>query len=401
MIHLISFGTNIVKVKMGISIRFVCQVCDASYSQRENLAEHYQYVHANGDELTATLEEMRSDVQMEQIHPDRDSRMAFLSEDTLTSKQLDDKVKPDKKKRKISIEAVSNEHKQLAEKAIEDLQRRGSHTEDLTCRLCDPAKSFTAYSTLLTHYRSHAGIRPFTCGQCYQTFTRKNSLKYHLMTHDDTSRFTCPKCNRRFRHPTHYKDHLVKHGDVEKIDCQFCKADFLYQYKYERHLQFKHKLTASDIDMIRKGNQQKMDFNQQRKEDLITIQKSKTFDLRVTESKKKRGGKGIVKSYLDAELYQPLYQHNVPHLKMKTEPIKKDANKKVVEEVPVFFEAISTGDYKETDKIDLLVTETKKESGKTNNPQSELFEQTLIVQGTDGNVLYLTPSPSQSQIGSL
>ena len=220
------------------------------------------------------------------------------------------------------------------------------------------------------------------------------------MTHDGTSRFTCPKCNRKFRHPTHYKEHLVKHGDVEKIDCQFCKADFLYQYKYERHLQFKHKLTASDIDMIRKGNQQKMDFNQQRKEDLITIQKSKTFDLQVTESKKKRGGKGIVKSYLDAELYQPMYQHNVPHLKMKTEPIKKHANKKVVEEVPVFFEAISTGEYKEKDKIDLLVTETKKESGKTNNPQSELFEQTLIVQGTDGNVLYLTPSPSQSQIGS-
>ena len=89
----------------------------------------------------------------------------------------------------------------------------------------------------------------------------------------------------------------MKHGDVEKIDCQFCKAHFLYQYKYERHLQNKHKLTASDIDMIRKGNQQKMDLNQQRKEDLITIQKSQTFDLRVTESKKKRGGQGMVKSY--------------------------------------------------------------------------------------------------------
>ena len=118
-------------------------------------------------------------------------------------------------------------------------------------RLCDPARPFTAYSTLLTHYRwrftrtlwpfhlpilifpsanlfaysnrsicqfwscylsisflaslwpidhmcirkwrnthfrSHAGLRPFECSLCGATFTRQHSLNYHLMTHANQTR---------------------------------------------------------------------------------------------------------------------------------------------------------------------------------------------------------------------
>ena len=85
-------------------------------------------------------------------------------------------------------------------------------------RLCDPARPFTAYSTLLTHYRwvprsmtwafdwffptfeisfqwiahfrSHAGLRPFECSLCGATFTRQHSLNYHLMTHANQTRFS-------------------------------------------------------------------------------------------------------------------------------------------------------------------------------------------------------------------
>ena len=52
-------------------------------------------------------------------------------------------------------EAVKNQ----ALAAIQDLQARGITTNMLTCSICDPAKTFTAYTTLLTHLRSHAQIR--------------------------------------------------------------------------------------------------------------------------------------------------------------------------------------------------------------------------------------------------
>ena len=56
-------------------------------------------------------------------------------------------------KNKRTVAAVSSEDKRLALSAMEELRARGATTDDLICRLCDPARPFTAYSTLLTHYR--------------------------------------------------------------------------------------------------------------------------------------------------------------------------------------------------------------------------------------------------------
>ena len=54
---------------------------------------------------------------------------------------------------KRTVAAVSSEDKRRALNAMEELRARGATTDDLMCRLCDPARPFTAYSTLLTHYR--------------------------------------------------------------------------------------------------------------------------------------------------------------------------------------------------------------------------------------------------------
>jgi len=108
-------------------------------------------------------------------------------------------------KNKKTLAAVSREDKLKALNAMDQLRARGATTEDLKCRLCTPPRPFTAYSTLLTHYKSHAGLRPFECTICQAAFTRQHSLNYHLMTHANQTRFTCPHCSRKFRHPTHFK----------------------------------------------------------------------------------------------------------------------------------------------------------------------------------------------------
>jgi hypothetical protein len=56
-------------------------------------------------------------------------------------------------------EEVSEAVKDQALACIQELQARGATTDELTCKICDPAKSFTAYTTLLSHLRSHAQIR--------------------------------------------------------------------------------------------------------------------------------------------------------------------------------------------------------------------------------------------------
>jgi uncharacterized C2H2 Zn-finger protein len=50
-----------------------------------------------------------------------------------------------------------------------------------TCNLCD--KRFTRGFHLKSHLRSHAGERPFKCGECGRAFTRDNDKKRHEKLH--------------------------------------------------------------------------------------------------------------------------------------------------------------------------------------------------------------------------
>ena len=73
-------------------------------------------------------------------------------------------------RRPASTSSLTSNKKQLSEQAqeqekaeallaIRQLQAKGATTEDLCCHICQPPKCFTAYTTLLSHLRSHAGIR--------------------------------------------------------------------------------------------------------------------------------------------------------------------------------------------------------------------------------------------------
>ncbi len=62
-------------------------------------------------------------------------------------------------KNKRTVAAVSPADRTAALTAMEELRGRGATTEDLVCRLCGPPRPFTAYSTLLTHYRQENGAK--------------------------------------------------------------------------------------------------------------------------------------------------------------------------------------------------------------------------------------------------
>ena len=65
---------------------------------------------------------------------------------------------------KVEVKQMSEhaeKEKCEALQAIRQLQAKGATTEDLSCHICKPSKCFTAYTTLLSHLRSHAGIRKF------------------------------------------------------------------------------------------------------------------------------------------------------------------------------------------------------------------------------------------------
>ncbi|XP_064621560.1 uncharacterized protein LOC135484220 [Lineus longissimus] len=121
----------------------------------------------------------------------------------------------------------------------------------LICKICKD-KTFTAAATLMYHYRSHAGIKPFVCLICNTTFTRQHSLNYHMLIHNNQSRFTCIDCGRKFRHPSHFKEHIRRHTGECPFVCTDCPLKFKTRNTYKRHLKTRHGklLTAAGIHVM-------------------------------------------------------------------------------------------------------------------------------------------------------
>lgn len=126
--------------------------------------------------------------------------------------------------------------------------KRRDERGPLVCKICK-TKVFTAQATLMYHYRSHAGIKPFNCKICDATFTRQHSLNYHMLIHNNKSRFACEDCGRHFRHPSHFKEHLRRHTGETPYQCTDCNQRFKTRNTYKRHLKTRHGkiLTAQGI----------------------------------------------------------------------------------------------------------------------------------------------------------
>ncbi|XP_053375768.1 uncharacterized protein LOC123563837 [Mercenaria mercenaria] len=140
----------------------------------------------------------------------------------------------------------------LALKFIKELKaRKKDENIPLKCKICKD-KTFTATATLMYHYRSHAGIKPFVCLICNTTFTRQHSLNYHMLIHNNQSRFTCKDCGRKFRHPSHFKEHLRRHTGETPFECLDCGQKFKTRNTYKRHLKTRHGklLTATGIHLL-------------------------------------------------------------------------------------------------------------------------------------------------------
>jgi len=203
------------------------------------------------------------------------SELAFSSPSSSRSSSPEPKrLRLDATAQEIPLESNENlspeelRERELALNAIKELKAAGSSAMDFWCRLCSPHRRFTAYTTLLSHLRSHAGVRPYECSQCNAVFTRQHSLNYHQLIHDNKTRFTCPDCGKRFRHPSHYKEHLRRHTGESPYRCGECDLRYKTRNTYKRHLRVFHlkeltaggdlrELNPDEIAKIKKGDVEK------------------------------------------------------------------------------------------------------------------------------------------------
>lgn len=152
--------------------------------------------------------------------------------------------------------SITEKEKNLALDCIKEIKESRQTLEDsnsFRCRIC-AERSFSALNSLLFHYRTHAGVKPYECDECEATFTRQHSLNYHILIHLNQSRFVCEECGSQFRHPSHFKEHQRRHTGETPFQCIDCSSKFKTRSTYKRHLEKRHGkvLTAQGISEISK-----------------------------------------------------------------------------------------------------------------------------------------------------
>ncbi|XP_076639254.1 uncharacterized protein LOC143351533 isoform X2 [Colletes latitarsis] len=177
-----------------------------------------------------------------------------------------------KPKGKAKFIGTSKEEREMALAFMDRIKKKGNPTgSNLQCRICNPPRSFTAPTTLVSHYRSHAGIKPYECRICRAVFTRRHSLKYHMLIHQNQTRFTCADCGKKFRHPSHFREHRRRHTGEAPFGCDDCGQRFKTRNTYKRHLKTRHGkvlTTTGELLYLSEEDFQKVRTNKKKKNDI-------------------------------------------------------------------------------------------------------------------------------------
>ncbi|GFX38188.1 zinc finger protein 112 [Trichonephila clavipes] len=177
-------------------------------------------------------------------------------------------------------------------------------TTDHPCYIC--RKSFSQFTSLITHMKQHTKEMPYSCEECSRSFRQIGSLQRHMTIHRGNRPYKCPKCSNSFADPATLRNHARVHTRETPFVCEICKRGFSQIGNLKRHMAIhvEKVINASSMKFIK----DKKDANDDRVLEETTSQELKalsapespqnpdTLELKIYESvddkkRKKENGK--------------------------------------------------------------------------------------------------------------
>jgi len=166
--------------------RFACQLCDRSYSYKENLKRHENTKH-------------------------------FRNE-TFKCNQCE---------KKFTYISTLRRH-----------QQTHNYKEKFSCAICD--QKFQTPFTLSHHQKIHAGFKAHHCLLCGKRFRTRYELTRHEIAHSKERPYKCDLCDYAAKTMEGLKNHNVTHSNEKQFACTFCEKTFKHMGSLTRHQQQSH-----------------------------------------------------------------------------------------------------------------------------------------------------------------
>lgn len=181
-----------IKLKHSTQCSFTCNLCERSYTRRDDLTRHIKRVHTN------TIVTSPKPIRNEECFLCPHCGQSYSSKKMLDSH--------------LFTHSVERPH---------------------PCGICD--KTFKRIKDMKTHQLIHSDAKPFQCSSCGKSFKRSDKLKIHMRVHSELRPYKCQECEKTFKYPSVLRTHMHMHTGQTPYSCKTCGAAFSLRTSLNNH----------------------------------------------------------------------------------------------------------------------------------------------------------------------